>query len=520
MTRPPDFDRLPPVVQQRYEKLEKLRAAGVDPWPHAFERSHRVEALRADFGSFEASQKTVAVAGRLTALRRMGKAAFAELSDSGVKIQLYVQRDAVGADTYDVFKLFDIGDIVGVKGVALTTKTGEPSVAASSIVLLAKNLQPLPSAKEKDGQVFDEFSDKEQRYRQRYVDLLVNPGVRQVFEQRSRIVSAIRRHLEGLGFLEVETPILQPLYGGASARPFVTHHNALGMRLYLRIANELYLKRLIVGGFDRVFEFAKDFRNEGMDRFHNPEFTQVELYAAFEDYRFMMELVETLVHSLALELFGTARVTLKGHAIDLTPPWRRATMMELLREATGEDLLALDEDGVKALAKRLGVEHDPKGGWAATVDELFGELVEPKLIQPTFVCDHPREMSPLAKRHREDPRLVERFEAVVAGKELCNSFTELNDPLDQEARFREQHRLIERGDAEAQPLDEDFVRALKVGMPPTAGLGIGIDRLAMLLTGAESIRDVIFFPTMRPEGSSAADSGDGDGGSGEHAGGA
>jgi lysyl-tRNA synthetase, class II len=492
-------DRVPPVIAQRYEKLEKLRAAGVDPWPHAFRRSHRVAQLRAEFGTLEASAEPLALAGRLTALRRMGKAVFAVLDDGGEKIQLYVQRDGIGADRYEVFKLFDIGDIVGIQGRAFTTRTGEPSVEATAIELLAKNLLPLPSAKEKDGQVFDEFSDKEQRYRQRYIDLIVNPGVRRVFEQRSRIVSAIRRHLEEHGFLEVETPILQPLYGGATARPFVTHHNALDMRLYLRIANELYLKRLIVGGFDRVFEFAKDFRNEGMDRFHNPEFTQVELYAAYEDYGFMMELLESLVHRLALDLYGQPRVTLRGHAIDLSPPWRRATMMELLTEATGEDLLTLDEAAVRALARRLGVEVDPKAGWAATVDELFGELVEPTLIQPTFVCDHPLEMSPLAKRHRRNPRLVERFEAVVAGKELCNSFTELNDPLDQEQRFREQQRLRQLGDDEAQPFDEDFLRALRVGMPPTAGLGIGIDRLVMLLTEAESIRDVIFFPAMRPE---------------------
>jgi lysyl-tRNA synthetase class 2 len=491
-------DKRPPVVQERLRKLQELRERGVDPWPVGFAPTHQAGAVLAEFAALEAAGTELKLAGRLMGLRRMGKATFAELRDGADKIQLYVQRDAVGADTYDVFKLFDIGDMIGVEGRAFTTRTGEPSLEAHGITLLAKNLAPLPASKEKDGQVFDEFSDKDQRYRQRHVDLLVNPSTRTVFEQRSHIISAIRRRLEAEGYLEVETPILQPLYGGAAARPFVTHHNTLDMKLYLRIANELYLKRLIVGGFPRVFEFARDFRNEGMDRFHNPEFTQMECYAAYQDYRDMMVLVETLIAQIALELHGTTSVTLRGHQVELAAPWRRAPMMDLLKEATGEDLLDLDEQAVRALAKRLHVEVEPTDGWSRMVDALFGELVEPKLIQPVFVCDYPREMSPLARRHRDNPRLVERFEAVVAGKELCNSFTELNDPLDQRARFEEQNRLIQRGDAEAHPLDEDFLRALETGMPPTAGLGIGIDRLVMLLTGAESIRDVIFFPTMRP----------------------
>ncbi|MFA7330964.1 MAG: lysine--tRNA ligase [Candidatus Delongbacteria bacterium] len=498
MTHEQEGTKRPPVVQERLNKLESLRGLGVDPWPVGFVREQRVAGVLAEFAALQESGAAVSLAGRLMGLRRMGKATFAELRDGGEKIQLYVQRDQVGADTYDVFKLFDIGDIVGVTGRAFTTRTGEPSIEVNRIQLLAKNLQPLPASKEKDGQVFDEFSDKDQRYRQRYVDLLVNPATRTVFEQRSRIVSAIRRHLEGEGYLEVETPVLQPIYGGAAAKPFVTHHNALDMRLYLRIANELYLKRLIVGGFDRVFEFARDFRNEGMDRFHNPEFTQVECYAAYQDYRDMMRLVETLIAGIAVDLHGGTKVLLKGHEVELAPPWRRATMMELLQEATGENLLELDEPALRTLAKRLHVEVEPSDGWSRIVDEIFGALVEPTLIQPTFVCDYPREMSPLARRHRSDPRLVERFEAVVAGKELCNSFTELNDPLDQRQRFEEQNRLIQRGDAEAHPMDEDFIRALETGMPPTAGLGIGVDRLVMLLTGAESIRDVIFFPTMRP----------------------
>jgi lysyl-tRNA synthetase class 2 len=490
--------KLNPVLRQRREKLEKLREEGVNCYPYGYSRSHRVAEVNQNFQTFEETGEELSLAGRLMTFRKMGKVTFAVLQDGGEKIQLYVQRDLLGADRYGVFKLFDIGDIVGVKGKAFRTKTGEPSIEAAEVELLTKNIHPLPVSKEKDGQVFDEFTDKDQRYRQRYVDLLVNPGTRTVFEQRSRIISSIRRFLETEGYLEVETPILQPIYGGAAARPFITHHNTLDMSLYLRIANELYLKRLIVGGFDRVFEFARDFRNEGMDRFHNPEFTQVELYAAYEDYGYMMNLVEQLISALAMELYGSTKVTLKGHEIDLAPPWRRATMMELLEEATGEDLMGLDEEGLKALAKKMHVETEGVHGWSRLVDELFGELVEPKLIQPTFVCDHPLEMSPLAKRHRSDDRLVERFEAIVAGKELCNSFSELNDPLDQRERFLEQRKAMDKGDDEAHPLDEDFLHALEIGMPPTAGLGIGIDRLVMLLTGAESIRDVIFFPTMRP----------------------
>ncbi len=491
-------DRITPVLAARREKLARLRELGVDPWPYGFRREQRVEEVLGSFPALETEGGVLRLAGRIMALRRMGKVTFAVLADFSGKIQLYVRREEIGADKYTVFKLFDIGDIVGVVGRAFTTRMGEPSIQVSEIELLSKNLHPLPVTKEKDGQVFDEFTDKEQRYRQRYVDLIVNPQVREVFVQRSRIVSLIRAELEGMDFLEVETPILQPIYGGASARPFVTHHNALDMRLYLRIANELYLKRLIVGGFDRVFEFARDFRNEGMDRFHNPEFTQLELYAAYEDYGFMMDLVERLAEKLALELHGSTRLRLGELEFDLAAPWRRAPMMELLAEATGEDLLEMDEEGLGTLARGLELEPEPGIGRGKLLDLIFGEMVEPKLIQPTFVMDHPLELSPLAKRHRRDGRLVERFEAVVAGKELCNSFSELNDPQDQRRRFEEQQALIQRGDEEGQPLDEDFIRALEIGMPPTAGLGVGIDRLVMLLSGAESIRDVIFFPTLRP----------------------
>ncbi len=491
--------KLPPVIRQRYEKLDRLEELSIDAWPVGFQRSHRIADVLADFEQHQGSSEVLCVAGRLMAFRRMGKVTFAELADFDGRIQLYFQRDSLGDDTYDIVKLFDIGDMVGISGKAFVTKTGERSLDVSAAVLLAKNLQPLPVTKEKDGQLFDEFSDKEQRYRQRYIDLIVNPNVRDTFVRRSRIISMIRDFLQQQSFLEVDTPILQPLYGGAAARPFVTHHNALDMTLYLRIANELYLKRLIVGGFERVFEFARDFRNEGMDRFHNPEFTQVELYAAYEDYTFMMNLMEQLLAHLAQELYGSTRVTLGGHEIELKAPWRRARLMDLLKEATGEDLLEMDVPELRNVAEKHHIEVDPGWDRPKLWDELFGELVEPKLIQPTFVTDYPVELSPLARRHREDSRLVERFEAVVAGKELCNSFTELNDPLDQRQRFEAQVRMVEGGDDEAHPLDEDFLKALEVGMPPTAGLGIGIDRLVMLLTGSESIRDVILFPTMRPQ---------------------
>ncbi len=490
--------KLPPVIRQRHEKVDKLRAMGVEPWPWSYERSHTVGQVADAFEDFETSKESLRIAGRLTAVRRMGKVSFAQLQDFSGKLQLFFQSEKVGADSFDVIKLFDIGDIVGVSGKAFRTKTGEATLSVEEAVLLAKNVYPLPSLKEKDGQVFDEFSDKDQRYRQRYLDLIVNPEVREVFVKRTRIVNAIRRYLEERDYLEVETPVLQPVYGGAAARPFVTHHNTLDMRLYLRIANELYLKRLIVGGFDRVFEFSRDFRNEGIDRTHNPEFTQVELYAAFKDYQYMMDLTEELVSGIAQEINGHTKVCWNGHEIDLKRPWRRAPMMDLIREATGEDLLGADRATLEACAKKHGVEVEASMSDATLLDGIFGETVEPDLVQPTFVMDHPVEMSPLAKRHRRDPRLVERFEAVVGGKEICNAFSELSDPFDQKQRFMDQDEAIQRGDEEAQPFDEDFVKALEVGMPPTAGLGLGIDRLTMLITGAESIRDVIFFPTMRP----------------------
>jgi lysyl-tRNA synthetase class 2 len=436
-------------------------------------------------------------------IRKMGKATFCHLQDSEGRIQAYLKKDDLGP-AYETFHLIDIGDIIGVRGFVFRTRTGEVSVHAREFVLLSKSLRPLPIVKERtDAQgnkvVYDPLSDKEMRYRQRYVDLVVTPGVRGVFITRARIISAIRRFLDGRGYLEVETPVLQPIYGGASARPFVTHHNALDMDLYMRIADELYLKRLIVGGFDGVYEISKDFRNEGMDRTHNPEFTMMELYVAYEDYRWMMELVEEMVHEVARTATGSPVVPYGGNEIDFTPPWRRLTMFDAIREYTGKEIRGKNEQELRTIAKEIGVDVAPAMGVGAIIDEIFGAKVEHALIQPTFITDYPVEMSPLAKRHRSEPGLVERFEVIVNGKELCNAFTELNDPLDQRARFEEQMGLRARGDEEAQVLDEDYLRALEYGMPPTTGLGIGIDRLTMLLTDQDSIRDVIFFPQMKPE---------------------
>jgi len=398
----------------------------------------------------------------------------------------------------------DIGDIIGVKGFVFRTKMGEVSIHASELNLLSKSLRPLPIVKEKIDEhgnkiIYDPLSDKEIRYRQRYVDIAVNPDVRQVFVKRAKMISAIRKFLDERGYLEVETPVLQPIYGGASARPFVTHHNAMDMKLYMRIADELYLKRLIVGGYDGVYEISKDFRNEGMDKTHNPEFTMMELYVAYKDYIWIMNLVEELISTAAITINGTPIAKLGDNEIDFTPPWKRVTMFDAIKEYTGKDLRGKTEDELRKIAKELNVDVAPNIGAGGIIDEIFGEKVEPNLIQPTFITDYPIEMSPLAKKHRTEQGLVERFEAIVNGKELCNAFSELNDPLDQRARFEEQMKLRARGDEEAQVLDEDFLRALEYGMPPTTGMGIGIDRLTMLLTNQDSIRDVIFFPQMKPE---------------------
>ena len=495
-------DELNTLMVRRREELEHLRAAGVNPYPYGFERNSTSKEILDNFKE-EMPQWIVSVAGRIMSIRRMGKASFCHIQDMTGKIQSYLKKDDLG-ESYDQFKLLDIGDIIGIEGYVFRTKMGEVSIHAQKLILLSKSMRPLPIVKEKTDEqgkkvTFDPFSDKELRYRQRYIDLVVNPAIRETFVKRSMILRQMRRFLDEKNFLEVETPALQPIYGGASARPFATHHNALDIPLYLRIADELYLKRLIVGGFDGVYEIAKDFRNEGMDRTHNPEFTMMELYVAYKDYIWMMELVEQMVFSIAQSLNGSAVVQLGTNEINFTPPWQRLTMFGAIEKYSGKQLRGKTETELRAIAKELQIDLDPKIGSGKIIDEIFSVKVQPHLIQPTFIMDYPVELSPLAKKHRSEDGLVERFEGFVNGQEICNAFSELNDPLDQRARFEDQVRLRERGDDEAQTMDEDFLRALEYGMPPTAGLGIGIDRLVMLLTQQDHIRDVIFFPQMRPE---------------------
>ena len=493
----------------RIEKRKELEALGINPYPAAtFATNTSAQDILSNYPSRPADYQQVALAGRLMSRRIMGSASFAELQDASAKMQLYVQRDSLcpGEDKalYNtVFKkLIDIGDIVGVQGYVFETKLGTISVHVTQLTLLTKALKPLPMVKEVVEQgvkkTYDAFTDPEQRYRQRYVDLIVNPHVRATFIKRAQVIRSIRQYLEAQSYLEVETPILQPIHGGAAARPFKTHHNALDMPLYLRIANELYLKRLIVGGYEGVYEFAKDFRNEGMSRFHNPEFTMLEVYVAYKDYLWMMDRVEELLEKVALDLHGTTQVQVGAHTINLQRPWQRFTMFEAIQHFTGIDVSPMDEAALRDTAQKLGIALEASAGKAKLIDEIFGAQCEPKLIQPTFITDYPVEMSPLAKRHRENPALVERFEVICNGKEICNAFSELNDPIDQRQRLEEQLELGKRGDEEAMALDKDFLRALRYGMPPTVGLGIGIDRLAMIMTNAASIQEVIFFPQMRP----------------------
>ena len=491
---------------QRRQSLDELRALHIEPYPAAeYPVNAYSDEIKANFSEDAETPREVCIAGRLMGRRIMGKASFAELMDSKGRIQVYVTRDDICPEEdktlyNSVFKkLLDLGDFIGVKGFVFRTQTGEISVHAREITLLSKSLKPLPVVKEKDGVVYDAFNDPELRYRQRYVDLLVNPEVKEIFRKRSKVVSTMRQVLDEAGYTEVETPILQPIPGGASARPFITHHNSLDTDLYLRIATELYLKRLIVGGFEGVYEIGKNFRNEGMDRNHNPEFTCMELYVQYKDYNWMMNFTEQLLERICVAVNGTPETVIDGKTISFKAPYRRLPILEAIKEKTGHDLNGKSEEEIREVCKQLGLEIDDTMGKGKLIDEIFGEFCEGTFIQPTFITDYPVEMSPLTKKHRTNPALTERFELMVNGKELANAYSALNDPIDQEERFQEQLRLSEKGDDEAMFIDQDFLRALQYGMPPTSGIGIGIDRLVMLMTGQTQIQEVLFFPQMKPE---------------------
>ena len=492
--------------QIRRNSLAELKRLGINPYPAAlYDVNVTSREILDEYPKDNSKYQDVSIAGRIMSRRIMGAASFVELQDAKGRIQLYIKRDEIapGEDKtlYNVVfkRLLDIGDIIGVKGYVFVTQMGEISIHVKELTVLSKSLRPLPIVKEKDGVVYDAFSDPEQRYRQRYVDLIVNPHVRETFVNRAMIINEMRSYFNEQGYLEVDTPILQSIPGGAAARPFITHHNALDIDLYLRIANELYLKRLIVGGFAGVYEFARDFRNEGMDRTHNPEFTCMEIYVAYKDYNWMMRFVETMLERIAMKLHGTTDLKMWGNDISFKAPFRRAPMVQLIKEETGVDVSGMDEAQLREVCEKLGVETNPTMGKGKLIDAIFGEKCEGKLIQPTFVTDYPIEMSPLCKRHRDNPELTERFELFVNGKELANAYSELNDPIDQLERFQEQLRLSEKGDDEAMFIDMDFVRALEYGMPPTSGMGIGVDRLVMMMTDAQSIQDVLLFPQMKPE---------------------
>lgn len=489
----------------RRQSLEELKNIGINPYPaDEFEVTAYSQEVLASFTD-DAPHRQVRMAGRVMGKRIMGKASFLELQDTTGRIQIYISRDELCPEddktVYNTLikKLLDFGDFIGVEGYVFRTQMGEISVHASKVTFLAKSLRPLPIVKVKDGQTFDAFTDPEQRYRMRYVDLAVNEHIRDIFVKRTKIFNAMRTFFNERGYLEVDTPVLQPIPGGAAARPFITHHNTLDMPLYLRIANELYLKRLIVGGFDGVYEFSRNFRNEGMDRTHNPEFTAMEIYVAYKDYNWMMNFAEQLLEYICIEVHGTTQVRVGEHLIDFKAPYKRITMFDAIKENTGIDISQMDEAQLRKVCLDLGVEIDDTMGVGKIIDEIFGEKCEGTYIQPTFITDYPKEMSPLTKEHRANPRLTERFELMINGKEIANAYSELNDPIDQRARFEEQLRLSEKGDDEAMYIDHDFLRALEYGMPPTSGMGIGMDRLVMYLTGQESIQEVLFFPQMRPE---------------------
>ncbi len=500
------INQLSEQEQIRRNSLEELRKLGIDPYPAAeYKTNAFAQDILASYSPEQNNFQDVCLAGRIMSRRIMGNASFAELMDSSGRIQIYIRRDDIcpGDDKtmYNtVFKkLLDIGDIIGVKGFVFITQMGEITVHVKEFTILSKSIRPLPIVKEKDGTYFDAVTDPEMRYRQRYVDLIVNPEVREVFRKRTRIIQSMRELFNSHGYLEVETPILQPIPGGAAARPFITHHNTLDIPLYLRIANELYLKRLIVGGYEGVYEFAKDFRNEGMDRTHNPEFTVMEIYVAYKDYNWMMSFTEQIIKKVALDLHGKAKITYEGKTIDLNPPYKRISMLDAIKEHTGIDISVMNEDELRAACDRLNVQHTPAMGKGKLIDLIFGEKCQDNYIQPTFIIDYPVETSPHTKMHRSKPGLTERFELMINGKEIANAYSELNDPIDQMERFKDQLRLSEKGDDEAMAIDHDFVRALEYGMPPTSGLGMGIDRLTMLMTDQPSIQDVLLFPQMKPE---------------------
>jgi lysyl-tRNA synthetase class 2 len=490
----------------RRQSLEEIKKAGIEPFPaEIFEVNATASEILTNYENNKLDYKNVSIAGRLMTRRIMGKASFAVLQDSTSKIQIYLNRDEIcpGEDKVlynDLFKKWlDIGDIIGVKGYVFTTQTGEISIHVTELKLLSKCLNPLPLPKEKDGVVYDAFTDPELRHRMRYVDLIVNPQIKETFIKRTKLIQSLRNTFNSRGYMEVETPVLQPIHGGAAARPFATHHNALDIPLFLRIANELYLKRLIVGGFEGVYEFSKNFRNEGIDRTHNPEFTAMEIYVAYKDYEWMMDFTEEMIEKAAIDVNGTTEATMGEHTIQFSRPFKRVTMYDAIKEHTGFDISAMNEEEIREVCKKLNIEVDASMGKGKLIDEIFGEKCEKNYIQPTFIIDYPIEMSPLTKKHRSKEGLVERFELFVNGKEIANAYSELNDPIEQRERFEEQARLAGRGDDEAMPIDEDFLRALEFAMPPTAGLGIGIDRLTMLLTNQASIQEVLFFPQMRPE---------------------
>lgn len=496
----------------RRNSLKELREMGIEPYPATEYVTNAFSAdIKEEFDENAAEPRKVSVAGRMMSRRIMGKASFIELQDSKGRIQIYITRDDIcpgeNKDLYTtVFKrLLDLGDFIGIEGYVFKTQMGEISIHAQKLTVLSKSIRPLPIVKYKDGVAYDKFEDPELRYRQRYVDLVVNEGIKDIFIKRNRVYTSMREYFNSKGYMEVETPILQSIPGGAAARPFITHHNALDMPLYLRIADELYLKRLIVGGFEGVYEFGKNFRNEGMDRTHNPEFTCMEIYVSYKDYNWMMEFTEKMLEKICLDVNGTTEIPVGEQIISFKAPFKRITMLDSIREHTGYDLNGMSEEEIREVCRKLDMEIDDTMGKGKLIDEIFGEFCEGTYIQPTFITDYPIEMSPLTKRHRDNPQLTERFELMVNGKELCNAYTELNDPIDQEERFQEQLRLSEKGDDEAMFIDQDFVRALEYGMPPTSGMGIGMDRLVMLMTGQTAIQEVLFFPQMRPEKKAAKD---------------